>query len=110
VAATPLQPAKRSFVSELFAFARQYLVRDVVVEINRDSPEKDVLGAFKTIARKVHMRCLYETLQIMYPNDLAGRGPPNTQRSACAFLSVVCFELCVPFSSALVGAGSPASS
>ena len=40
MAATPLQPAKRSFVSELFAFARQYLVRDVVVEINCDSPEK----------------------------------------------------------------------
>ena len=44
--------AKRALVTLLLAFARQYQIPALV--INRDSPDKDILTAFKKVARRIH--------------------------------------------------------
>ena len=49
--ASALQLAKRLFVKLLLAFASQYAV---VLDLNRDSPDAEVLRAFRRIAKKVH--------------------------------------------------------
>ena len=45
------QLAKRSFLRELLAFAAQYVVP---VHVNQDSQDKDVMAAFRRVARKAH--------------------------------------------------------
>ena len=52
MAVSPLQLAKRALVTLLLALARQYDIP--AIPINRDSPDKVVLDAFKKVARKVH--------------------------------------------------------
>ena len=52
MAATLVQLAKRALVTLLLTFARQYQIPPLA--INRDSSDKDVLNAFKKVARKVH--------------------------------------------------------
>ena len=49
---SPLQLAKRALVTLLVALARQYSIP--ALPINRDSPDKAVLTAFRKVARKVH--------------------------------------------------------
>ena len=44
--------AKRALVTLLLAFARQYQILALV--IIRDSPDKDILAAFKKVARRIH--------------------------------------------------------
>ena len=44
--------AKRALVTLLLAFARQYQIPALV--INRDSADKDILTAFKKVARRIH--------------------------------------------------------
>ena len=49
--ASPLQLAKRAFVSLLLALGRQY---SVVLSVNRDSPEQAVWDSFRKVSKKVH--------------------------------------------------------
>ena len=49
--ASPLQLARRTFVSLLLQLARQY---GVVLAITRDSPDKLVLDGSRKVVRKVH--------------------------------------------------------
>ena len=51
VGVTPLQAAKRVFVSLLLTLARAY---EIAVKINRESPDKDVKAAFRKVSLKVH--------------------------------------------------------
>ena len=49
--ASAVQLAKRAFLKVLLAFAAQYVV---LVNVNRDSPDKDVMAAFRRVAKKAH--------------------------------------------------------
>ena len=51
MAVTPVQLAKRAFVRVLLAFAAQYVVP---VTVNRESRDKDVMAAFRAVAKRAH--------------------------------------------------------
>ena len=51
MAVTLVQLAKRAFVRVLLAFAAQYVVP---VTVNRESNDKDVMAAFRAVAKRAH--------------------------------------------------------
>ena len=48
---SPQEVAKRAFVSLLLVLARSY---SLVVDVRRESPDADLLRAFKRVSRAVH--------------------------------------------------------
>ena len=51
MAVSVVQLAKRAFLTVLLAFAAQYVVP---LTVNRDSPDKDVLAAYRRLIKRVH--------------------------------------------------------